>query len=152
MLLWILVVTLYSTYMHVHHWANEHANDLQFISCLIYCLKEFICNCSPFPGLSVCDSIFHFDIPLSASYPSQRLSLSPFPLQAVTALHRCFSSSCYRFSTRLARINKSAIGAKQVRGKRGQLEGGWNGVTLCYREENAHRNCLIKNTVGFRVV
>lgn len=74
-------VTLDSTYMHVHHLANEHVNDLQLIGCPIYCLKEFICNCSLFPGLSVCDSIFHFDIPLSASYPSQRLSLSPFPLQ-----------------------------------------------------------------------
>lgn len=90
-------VTRYSTHMHVHHWANELVNDLRLISYPIYCLKEFI-----------------FDIPLSASYPSQRLSLSPFPLQGVTALHRCFSSSCYRFATRLARINKSAIGAKQV--------------------------------------
>lgn len=126
--------------MPVHHCANEHVNDLQPIRFLIYCLRECICHCSLFPGLSVYDSIFHFDIPLSASYPSQPPSLAPFPLHRVTALHRRFSPSCYRFSTRLTKIDKSPIGVKTSEREKGENERQvkWTGgVTVCYREESS---------------
>lgn len=127
--------------MPVHHCANEHVNDLQPIRFLIYCLREFICHCSLFPGLSVYDSIFHFDIPLSASYPSQPPSLAPFPLHRVTALHRRFSPTCYRFSTRLTKIDKSPIGVKTSEREKGENDGRSNSTekrTHTYEESVPH--------------
>lgn len=83
--------------------------------------REFIRNCSlSFISLYIMASFALSFLYLPLIHLS--LSLSLFLLQRLTLVQGHFFPSGDRFSTRLTKIDESPIGAKQVRGKRGQIK------------------------------